>query len=327
MTINGSCTKMSKVAIIALVSCYTTEVISSQGYSLPSTVESYPTCGSVRFKVKCEDCKTTGLRLHYCNRALCRVCGVVWARKAANRIRDKIWSAHLQKHPRLVPRHIVLSVPTTLYHLPYNGLLERGLALIKSLGGLGGCYIGHPWRFVDSNGQSVEWRHCSLNPNALDPIIESFARYSPHLHFIMWGYLQSSDEVFKQTGWVYRMIDPLPTCEDVFSCAYYQLTHCGIHSRHYATRWWGITAYNNFVCTFKEQVLEQQFCSECGGRLWVLDPDTGEPYKLHSLEITRRHFKFKQFQKRLVPKSRPQRRGMVDIRHKGTKYQCHALLD
>ncbi|GAI09728.1 unnamed protein product, partial [marine sediment metagenome] len=207
----------------------------------------------------------------------------------------------------------------SLYDIPYNDLLTRGLNLMKSITrNGGGLYIGHPWRFVDIQGDSVDWKHCSLNPNAESPIIESFGVLGPHLHFVMWGRLEDSAQVFKRTGWVYRTLGELHTQEDVFACVNYQLSHCGIHATRHALRWWGFMSYNNFICVSKSQDQEVQLCPVCGGRLWVLDRD-GELFELYSLTITRRHFKFKVTQKRLEPKKRVPKIHSGDTRHKGRR--------
>jgi len=291
------------------------------GYLLPSMGESYASCGTVRFTVQCEGCADESYRLNGCTRAECPICSQTWARRAANRVAERMVSAQNQRRrlKRFKPRHIMLSIPPSLYDLPYNDLLTRGRELMKSITkNGGGLYIGHPWRFVDINGDTVDWKHCSLNLKAESPIIESFGVLGPHLHFIMWGHLEDSAQVFERTGWVYRNLGTLNTREDIFACAYYQLSHCGIHATRHALRWWGFMSYNNFVCVSKSQDLEVQLCPICGGRLWVLDHD-GEPFMLYSLTITRRHFKFKVTQKRLEPKKRVPKIHSGDTRHKGRR--------
>lgn len=300
---------------------HTGKVPSAEGviYQLPAHAQEYDSCGVVKFKYVCQDCGSTHLAKHHCDRAECPVCYGNWATRRARVAAEKLEAGFKQMYPRFRPRHIVVSFPSSTWYKPYNELLRMALELIHRFarGSYGGTYIGHPWRFVDSAGRTLQWKHCSLNREAVEPISEGFAVYSPHVHFIMFGWMVPSDEIYQQTGITIKTIAQLPTEKDVFGCVRYQLTHCGISKQHHSIRWFGNMSYNNFVKVSESKETIYPRCQLCDGELWMFTLE-GEPLGRYSLEVTRYHYRFKPKQKRLVPKKRVQKRvSLVDFRSKG----------
>jgi len=272
----------------------------------------------VKFQIVCADCGDTTLARHHCDRKECPECYGTWATRRARVAAEKLESGFKQMGGRYRPRHIVVSPPARIQDIPYNDVLKLALGLIHEYarGRYGGCYVGHPWRFVDVHGESLQWRHCSLNREALVPISEGFAVYSPHVHFQMFGWIVDSEEVERETGWTVKMIDELPTEKDVFSCVRYQLTHCGVDESHHALRWFGNMAYNNFVKVSESTETVYPRCTLCDGELWAYSLE-GDLLQRHCLEVTRFHYRFKPKQKTIFPQKRLKRGLVGDFRHKG----------
>ena len=304
-----------------LYPAHTGKVPNAEGviYQLPAHGQEFDSCGVVRFKTECENQDWYSLQRNHCDRAECPVCYGTWATRRARVAAEKLEAGFNQMRGSHRPRHIVVSPPSSTWHKPYNELLQMSLRLIKenTVGRCGGVYVGHPWRFVDSRGASLRWKHCSLNREAVEPISEGFAVYSPHVHFQMFGWIAPSEEIYRRTGWTVKMIAQLPNEVDVFSCVRYQLTHCGISKSHHAIRWFGNMSYNNFVKVSESKETIYPRCPLCDGELWMFTLE-GKPLGRYSLEVTKYHYRFKPKQKRLVPKKRVQKRGsLVDFRSKG----------
>lgn len=291
-------------------------------YHLPGYGESYDSCNRVKFLIYCPSCGDEPVEAHdYCDRKECPVCSSHWATRRAKVATEKIESAHRQMggngHRR--PRHMSVSLPASTWDLPYNDVLTIARELITkvTVGFCGGTYVGHPWRFEDSQGESLEWKHCDLNRKAVEPIYEGYAVYRPHVHFIMFGWIPPSEEIYEKTGVVIHMIDVLPTEADVFWCIRYQLTHCGVDQEHHAIRWFGGLSYNNFMKVSESTETVYPRCPVCDGELWTYSVD-GDFIGRYSLMITRYHYRFKPRQQLLEKPVKPIYQGIVgDSRHKG----------
>lgn len=288
-------------------------------YHLPGYGEPYDSCGAVKFKIVCADCGSTTLALHHCDRKECPTCYTTWSNRRARVATQKLESGFKQMGGRYRPRHVVVSLPASTWGMSYNDVLKLALGLIHryTRGSYGGTSIGHPWRFEDSQGEALQWKHCDLNREAIAPIFEGYAVYRPHVHFIMFGWIAPSEEIYRDTGVVIHTIAMLPTEQDVFSCIRYQLTHCGVDQTHHAIRWFGNMSYNNFVKVSESTETIYPRCEVCDGELWAYSLD-GKLLGRHSLEVTRYHYLFKPKQKTLVPQKRIKKhRSLESVRHKG----------
>lgn len=301
-------------------------------YHLPGHGEAYDSCGVIKFKIVCADCGNTTLARHHCDRKECPECYGTWATRRARVATEKLESGFKWMGGRYRPRHIVVSLPASMWDEPYNDILKLALEMIHryARGSYGGTSIGHPWRFVDSQDASLKWKHCDLNREAVEPIFESFAVYRPHVHFIMFGWMVDSEEIYRETGIVIHTISELPTESDVFSCIRYQLTHCGVDESHHAIRWFGNMSYNNFVKVAELTETIYPLCTLCDGELFAYSLDGKLLYR-HCLEITRFHYRFKPRQKTIFPQKRRVQLGPIgDLRHKGdsvsSKLQTQSFL-
>jgi len=278
--------------------------VSGGEYCLPSYGTSYANCGSVRFQVKCDSCDDSFYIKENCGRKECPVCYRSWVVRRARAATARLEAGYKAMGGRYRPRHIVMSFPKRYYStVTYAELLKESTRLINKYtkGGVhGGVVIGHPWRFRDSQGNGVSWKHSDLNKDAEYPIEDSYAVYSPHVHMIMYGWFINSDEIERETGVVVHVIDQLPNDTDVFGAVYYQLTHCGIGERTHALRWFGNMSYNSFLKVREWQEKIFPVCEVCGGQLWTWSVG-GEKLEPYSIEATRYHFKFKERQRTLEP--------------------------
>ena len=259
----------------------------------------------VKFKTICDTCGDEKLAKHHCDNKLCPTCAWTWARKRANKAADKIESAYRQMGGRHRPRPVVVSLPASVYDLPFNEAqqLAKGLLNRFSRGTSGGVYVGHPWRFRDSQGERLQPKHCDLVIGAVEPIYEGLAVYSPHVHAVMFGWIVPTDEIERETGVVFEVGEPLATRDDVFGYIFYSLTHCGVHETYRAPRWFGALSYTNFVKVSESTETVYPVCQICGGELWDYSLE-GDLLQRHCLEITRYHYRFKPRQKTLVPQKR-----------------------
>lgn len=288
-------------------------------YHLPGSGEPYDSCGSVKFLIHCPQCGNTTPALNYCDRKECPSCYTHWATRRAKVATEKLESGFRQMSGRYRPRHVIVSLPASTWDLPYNDVLTiaREILCKSARGSYGGTYVGHPWRFEDSQGEPLDWKHCDLNIEALAPMYEGYAVYRPHVHFIMFGWMAPSEEVYQETGVVIHTIDVLPTEGDVFGCIRYQLTHCGVDQEHHAIRWFGNMSYNNFMKVSESAETVYPRCHLCDGELWAYSIE-GDLLQRHCLEITRYHYRFKPRQRTLEKVEKPGYRGTLeDFRHKG----------
>lgn len=76
----------------------------------------------------------------------------------------------------------------------------------------------HPWRFKHQDGSTCEHDGCT---QAHVPV------FSPHAHYVGYGYWQRSDIVHQKTGAVYKKIQPGKK-RSLFATLSYELSHCGL---------------------------------------------------------------------------------------------------
>jgi len=262
----------------------------STQWDLPSQGFEYQACGTVEAKSWCPDCKTFKHDLLYCcNRSECPVCSSTWASKAGARIAERMWKYHVLLFRSGVwatrLSHVTFSPPEDQWS-DYRTMRARAYEVMEKAGVRGGCVIFHPYRFRDSNGESVAWKHCSLNPAAVYPIIQAEAIYSPHFHGLTAGFLMNSDRFEKLTGWVYVKHGDLDTREDIFQCARYLVSHMGLSEKRWfrkrlksGKRIWvqvplfqsityiGECSYSQLIIVNEERRLEAVTCPDCGACL------------------------------------------------------------
>jgi hypothetical protein len=273
---------------------------------LPGYGIEYLSCGTVRHRVNCVP-SAEGGHLNYhrnsCDRKECPVCSTKWANRRAREAAKRFWwifenqDNHVSKNAKNA-RHVSVGIPPSMWGRPYHEVMKWVAAALRdSLRSGGGLYVGHAWRFKDSRGEPVQWKHSDLNPQAIYPIIDSWAVYSPHVHFVIFGWLIPVDEFEAKYGCRYTYHDSTPSELEVYFCIRYLLTHTALIENRHSLIWFGKCSYNRVVIDREFKELVRALCPICHKPMFYETPEgTWEPWHI---EITRRHYKFKVIQKYL----------------------------
>jgi len=165
-----------------------------------------------------------------------------WALREARRIEYRLEYAH-EKHPNWGPiKHHVISVPKKDWHLSKDEMCKKAYEVAKRTNFIGGSSIYHAFRETPDG----RWY------------------FSPHLHFIGFGYNRFSAEEFKRSGWISHNEGVRKT---VIGTAFYQLTHCGVwygKGKKSSVTWFGLLSYNKLLDVPKKDLLCQVVCPYCG---------------------------------------------------------------
>jgi hypothetical protein len=291
------------------------------GATLPAYGEAYDSCGTVRFRVKCEN-DHYGLRVNSCNRKECPVCSNKWANRQARKAAKRFWWIFENSPAGSRPenaRHISLDVGHGVFEgLPYVEAVKAGAKAIRdSLRSGGGLYVPHGWRFKDSSGDPVQWKHSDLNPSADYPIIDSYAVYSPHVHFVIFGWLIPVEEFEAKYGCRYTYHSATPSELEVYFSVRYMLTHTTLIENRHSLVWFSGCSYNRVVLDREYKETVRALCPECNAPMFRETPE-GDWEAWH-IEVTRRHYKFKVDQEYLVKKKRAKCVGgssaIYDLKH------------
>ena len=81
-----------------------------------------------------------------------------------------------------------------------------------------GTVMIHPFRYDHQDGSCCEDPDCQL---------PHFWTYSPHIHYLGYGFLESSDIFHEKTGWIYVNIKPGKR-RSLFATFIYELGHVGV---------------------------------------------------------------------------------------------------
>lgn len=281
---------------------------SSLWWKLPGEGYAHPSCGDVRARAWCPTCGTWKHDLlEKCYRAECPVCRTNWIARETKEATERIYQGYymlkeLDRGVRL--HHVVWSVPKDEYGCSYEDLRKRFHYRKRVAGSKAGLVVFHPYRFrsVDA-GQAVAWKHCSLNPDAESPVIDSYASYEPHFHTLSVGFLITSQEFFERFGWTYKKLHhskPIFKRNDMTGVIWYALSHAGIHSKYHALSWYGKFSNNQMVVTKVETEYVEMKCDDCGSLLELVytNPRPVEDRMLDwredwIIKITKKHWKFK----------------------------------
>ena len=230
-------------------------------WSLPGNGEWGPNCGQL-YTFAHNDHYTSDE--HWCGRYDCPNCyEKSWLPGEARAIVDRLvygkkyWQLGFQK-----VIHVVVSPPGSVEKLTainspgeYSKLRKKAEKLLKKAGMSGGVMIYHGYRM----------------PNDSHPLSES-----PHWHVLGYGWLEKTDKIYSDTGWV---IKNLGVRKSVYETARYQLSHAtlGIISDPPAegilpkrqgmiltTVWFGILSYNKMKMEVKkgERLIYCHYCDD-----------------------------------------------------------------
>jgi hypothetical protein len=109
-----------------------------------------------------------------------------------------------------------------------NRAFAKARALLKKYcRGYGGILVLHPWRQVHLDGSECG-RHDCDKPHSWT--------WSPHFHFIGFGWWVKSNDFYRLTGWTYSKFgrgikarsDRDESQRSIYHTLHYQLSHCGL---------------------------------------------------------------------------------------------------
>ncbi len=224
--------------------------IQHDGWKLPATADAHDWCGLWQTR-GCLNEKEHH-KLGYgnkifvkqyqksCFRAVCKICFKKWMGRQSNRSTRRIEKFEKQSGKRV--KHIVLSIPKWLYHLPYDELKKKVNVIQKELGCEGGARIFHPFRYKKS-------------------YMEFY--YSPHFHIVGIAKLSARNisEVARKFGW---FVKDVGVRESVFQTFFYLLSHCGVKRSHHVLVWFGDASYSKLP---SEKEPDSTICPLCNDKL------------------------------------------------------------
>lgn len=180
-----------------------------------------------------------------CHRPLCPTCWSDWANREVARAMPRL-NAFVLKGRKLQPIHVIVSVPSEDYGLSLQEMRQKVYRALKTVHCLGGMMIYHPKR-KDFHGN---WY------------------FSAHFHIIGYGWLTNIRNNYIASGYVVKNIGIRKTVQGTI---YYQLSHCGISSKHQIITWFGVLSYGKLHVVYEEkEVSECPLCHEKLRRLlWI----------------------------------------------------------
>ena len=122
----------------------------------------------------------------------------------------------LKKNQKFL-KHVVVSPPKWLQHKPIEFLRKEARKIAKHAGIEGGLDIVHPFR-----QKSKQWY------------------LSPHFHYLAFGWVSTTDEIFQKSGWLVKNIG---IRENPIGIIMYLLSHAGVKKRRHSITWFGDLSY------------------------------------------------------------------------------------
>ena len=239
-----------------------------QGYTLPGGADPYETCGKWRFS-KCREHSYGKRIVHSCNRLSCPACVQRAGQRIAKKIERRIClyglmvqkTTNHRRNPK--PSHVVESIPADDIFWSYSkSKQQRILKKMRTIAGIqGGVSVTHYWRF--ETGKTKPY-------------------VSIHNHLICYGWVSptAKADIYKKFGInaVYHKTTngTLRDRKNVFSVAYYLLSHCAIKNNKHSAHWFGELSYrkvkNSYLRQFRdddyiledEDIEKSKSCKLCG---------------------------------------------------------------
>ena len=267
---------------------------------LPGSGEPDPMCGKVKFAVNCENhdrCDRKPTFYYYnCMNILCPVCKEIVCKREASKITERITEMGKIYKNRVGLRlgklkHIILSPPQDVWDEDFvkeNREKIRGYAveILKKYakdGFYGGVLIFHSHRRKHRDGSSCE------NPDCKKAHIWVF---SPHFHYVGYVFLEKSDVIYSETGWVIKNVEKIKgrgKKRNLYGTVFYLLTHRAVFVRKERVwdslqgiyvegmyKWRSVGQGYSYVgifanCKGGKCILEKRkeigVCEKCGGNL------------------------------------------------------------
>jgi hypothetical protein len=225
-----------------------------QGYTLPGGADAYETCGKWRFS-KCRE-HNYGKRIsHSCHRLSCPVCVDKAGQRTAKKIERRVClygliiqkTSNKRRNPK--PSHVIESIPADDIFWSYSkSKQQRILKEMRKIAGIqGGVSITHYWRF--ETGKTKPY-------------------VSIHNHLICYGWISptAKKDIYKKFGVnvVYHkpINGTLRDRKNVFSVAFYLLSHCAIKNHKHSGHWFGELSYRKIKNSYLKQFRDGDYILE-----------------------------------------------------------------
>lgn len=203
--------------------------------TLPGRGKTDYDCGKVKYAVNCENHESCGRKatLHYynCMNVLCPVCYERVCKREAGRITERVMGmggVYKKMGVRLGRlKHIVISPPQKEWGVDFvighwREIRRYAVEILKKYakdGFYGGVLIFHHARRKHEDGSSCENPECKR---------KHIWVWSPHFHYVGYGFLESGRRVYEETGWVVKNVDNVKgkhKKRNLFGTVFYLLTH------------------------------------------------------------------------------------------------------
>lgn len=228
----------------------------------------------------------------HCNRPTCPACANYHIQNDSEKAAKKILAA--AKHIRHTApegegwklghlQHITVSPPPELYWqlLTPEGVRElnkKADQVVQLAGLIGGGRIFHPFRQdgIDDDADLSE----DYTPSPTNSMDKHKGRFSPHYHYLGFGFITNTQEIYKKTGWVVKSIRTgqksiknLPEVEGIIK---YLLSHAGVVSDDSPFQpskafqrivWIGLCNSRRLPLVGTIRIHNPQLCPQCGAPL------------------------------------------------------------
>jgi len=214
------------------------EHVECDGWNLPMSGKAKDDCGQwawrgcLNYKVHNDGMIRAESYQLCCFRKDCPKCAGGWAKRSTARILDRL---KVSKKNMKYLKHVVVSPPTWLQHKSIEFLRKEARKMAKRAGIEGGLDIPHPFR----------------HRNRLWYV-------SPHFHYLAWGWVSQTEELFRKNGWIVKNIG---IRENPIGTIMYLLSHAGVKKGRHTITWFGDLSYSKL----KVEKLDFHIkCPECG---------------------------------------------------------------
>jgi len=202
-------------------------------------------------------------KVNNCRRAECPVCSGAWLAESASKIADRVESAK-KYHRQRRPIHLTVSPPLSDWYKPlepesYSKLRRKASRLLKRVGFQGGVSVFHPYRKKCKICGAGETEYADNCPKCGGN--DWGWTYSPHFHYIGYGWIVGVKSMFAQFGWVIKNIG---VRDEVFPVAYYILSHAGIRERNHVFTWIGSLSWAHYKREYISEYERPHECPICG---------------------------------------------------------------
>jgi hypothetical protein len=244
-------------------------------------------CGSKKFVIACPDHhEEKEFFMNHCSRLQCPIClrhtTARLAKDIVDRMNGLIKCMHREHIRTGFLKHITFSLPPDMFSkkdFEEDGgkkIWKQFYKMIRSIA-KNEFYGGVAFLHGERGSNDVGWH------------------WSPHIHFLGYGFFESSESVIERTGWLYRIFKDNGK-RNVFTTVMYELNHTALFldgngkQRNQVVRWIGFLS-NSKGGKKVTKVIEYRLCPKCKmpmHRFGISDQDDGVNWNYDQGEITER---------------------------------------